>query len=167
MVEKIKDTIKYVPEEQGSFIIPEKFGFGFSYSKKNHWLVGADFDWENWKSFEYFGKNDSLQNAWKVAVGGEFTPKHTSISPLYKRMTYRMGMRYKQTYVNINNQSINVRGISFGVKFPMKRSKTSINLGFEIGQRGTLKQGLLKENYFNINFGLNILEHWFYKRKYQ
>jgi hypothetical protein len=49
----------------------------------------------------------------------------------------------------------------------LKRSKTSINLGFEIGQRGTLKQELLKENYFNINFGINILEHWFYKPKYQ
>ncbi len=167
LVEKIKDTLKYIPEEKGSFVLPEKLGFGFSLNKKGSWLVGADYEWENWKSFEYFGVKDSLQNSWKVAVGGEFTPKHTSISPLYKRMSYRMGIHYKQTYVNIRGQSINVNGISFGVKFPLKRSKTSINLGFDIGQRGTLKQGLLKENYFNINFGINILEHWFYKPKYQ
>ncbi len=167
LVEKIKDTLFYIPDEKGTIVVPRRFGMGFSYKKRGKWLIGADYEWENWENYSYFNQSDSLQNAWKIAVGGEFTPKHTSISPLYTRMSYRMGFRYHQTYINLRNQSINELGISFGVKFPMKRSKTSLNLGFEIGQRGTFNEGLLKENFFKINFSVNILEHWFYKRKYQ
>lgn len=167
IVEKTKDTLAYIPDEQGNMIMPRKVGVGFSYVKEGRWLVGADFAWENWEKFKNFGQSDSLQNAWRAVVGAEITPKHSSISPLYTRMTYRMGFRFQQSYINLRNQSINELGISFGVKFPIKRSKTTIDLGFEIGQRGTLQQGLLKENFFNLRFGVNILEHWFYKRKYQ
>ncbi len=167
IVEKVKDTLAYQSQETGTLLMPNRFGIGFSYTQKGNWTVGADYNWENWKSYRFFGTNDSLQNSWKVAVGGEYIPKHTSISPLYKRMSYRMGFRYHQTYINIRKHSINVLGISFGVKFPMKRSKTTINLGIEFGQRGTLQDNLLKENFFNFSLGLSILEHWFYKQKYQ
>ncbi len=166
MVENVKDTLAYTPDEKGYFIIPQRIGAGISYVSEGRWTIGADYEWENWENFEYFGCKDSLQNAWRVAVGSEFTPKHTSISKLYKRMSYRMGLHYRQTYINLRNHSINDFGISFGVKFPMKRSKTTINLGLELGQRGTLQNGLLKENYFKFVFGVNILEHWFYKKKY-
>ena len=62
---------------------------------------------------------------------------------------------------------MNEYGISFGLTFPMKKSKTTIDLGIEAGSRGTTQAGLIKENFINFNFGVSISESWFHKRKYR
>ncbi|NOX84634.1 MAG: hypothetical protein GXO86_01510 [Chlorobi bacterium] len=161
------DTLLYEPDAEGTIILPSKFGFGLVYRKHDRWLLGADFEWQNWEKFRAFGLNDSLDNAWRVSVGGQLTPKHTSISSLLKRMTYRAGFHYDDSYVNIYGHSINQYGITIGVTFPMKRSKTTIDLAIEAGTRGTTKDNLIQENYVRFSFAVAIFENWFQKRKYQ
>jgi len=166
-VETLQDTIDYIPEEKGTITIPQRFGIGFSLHEKDRWLIGADFEWQNWKKFSSFGVSDSLDNAWRIAVGGQFSPKHTSISPLTKRMYYRLGFRYASSYLSIYNTPINEYGISFGLTFPLKKSRTAIDLGFEYGRRGTTDNNLIQENFLNFSVGFSICESWFHKRKYQ
>lgn len=166
-VEALKDTILYEPEESGLIILPDKIGFGFVYQQKGRWLIGGDFEMQGWDKYEAFGLTDSLSNAWRVSVGGQFTPKHTSISSLLKRMSYRVGIKYNNSYLSLFGNDINEYGISFGVGFPMKKSKTELDLSFEIGQRGTTNDGLIQENYVNVTFGVSIDEHLFQKRKYR
>ena len=166
-VETVKDTILYVSDEKGTVVVPQRLGLGLVVEKEGRWLVGADFEWQNWKEFASFDVPDTLSNSWHVTVGGEFLPSHSSISSLFKRMTYRAGLRYNQSYLDFGGTKINEFGISFGFGFPMKKSKTGVDLGFEIGSRGTTDKNLIKENFFNIVLGISIQEHWFHKRKYQ
>lgn len=166
-VETVKDTVEYIPDEKGTIVVPQRFGFGVTFKKEGRWLVGADFEWQNWEEFGAYGIADTLSNSWRVAVGGEFIPKHTNISSLFKRITYRGGLRYNQSYLNFGGTQINEFGISFGFGFPMKKSKTGIDLGFEIGRRGTTDNNLIQENFVNVLLGISIQEHWFHKRKYQ
>lgn len=166
-VEYVKDTIEFIPDEKGTIVVPQRLGFGLAVKKEGSWLVGADFEWQNWKEFGAFNVSDTLSNSWRVAVGGEFIPKHTNISSIFKRLTYRAGIRYNQSYLNFNGTQINEFGISFGFGFPMKKSKTGIDLGVEIGRRGTTDNNLIQENFVNIFLGISIQEHWFHKRKYQ
>ncbi len=161
------DTLLYEPESEGAIILPSRFGVGVVYRKQDKWLVGADFEWQNWEKFRAFGLNDSLDNAWRASIGGQLTPKHTSISSLLKRMTYRAGFHYEDSYVNLYGHSINQYGITIGVTFPMKRSKTTIDLAIEAGTRGTTKDNLIQENYVRFSFAVAIFENWFQKRKYQ
>ncbi len=167
IVETLQDTIAYSPEEKGTVIIPQRFGGGFTFQETGRWLIGADFEWQNWEKYTSFGTTDSLDNSWRIAVGGQFTPKHTSISSLTKRMTYRLGFRYYDSYLSIFDTPINEYGISFGLTFPMKKTKTAIDLGVEIGKRGTTANNLIQENFVNISLGFSIHEHWFHKRRYQ
>ncbi len=166
-VEKVKDTIEYIPDEKGSIVVPQRLGVGIAVKKEGRWLVGADFEWQNWKEFGAFDVADTLSNSWHITVGGEFTPDHTNISSLFKRTTYRGGIKYNQSYLNFDGTNINDLGISFGFAFPMKKSKTGIDLGIEVGRRGTTKNDLIQENYVNFFLGVSIQEHWFQKRKYQ
>ena len=166
-VEHLKDTIAYSPEEKGKIVIPQRVGVGFTYRQNNIWMAGVDFEWQNWDKFTAFGKSDSLNNAWRIAVGGEYSPKHTSISPLRKRIIYRAGFRYVDSYLTIFKHPINEYGISFGLTFPMRRSRTTIDLGFEVGKRGTKVDGLIQETFFNMSLGFSIHESWFHKRRYQ
>jgi hypothetical protein len=167
VVESLQDTIAYDPEEKGTLTIPQRFGAGFSLVEKDRWLIGADFEWQNWENFSAFGVRDSLDNSWRVAVGGQYSPKHTSISSLAKRMYYRMGIRYANSYLSIYNTPINEYGISFGLTIPLKKSRTAIDLGFEYGKRGTTDDNLIQENFLNFSVGFSIHENWFHKRKYQ
>lgn len=43
-------------------------------------MLGVDFNWDNWKGFEVNAENDSLQNSWNIAVGGQYKPETTSLS---------------------------------------------------------------------------------------
>jgi hypothetical protein len=167
VVESLQDTIAYNPEEKGTITIPQRFGAGFALVEKDRWLIGADFEWQNWENFTAFGVTDSLDNAWRVAVGGQYSPKHTSISSLAKRMYYRLGFRYANSYLSLYNTPINEYGISFGLTIPLKKSRTAIDLGFEYGRRGTTDNNLIQENFLNFSVGFSIHENWFHKRKYQ
>ncbi len=160
------DTLQYIEDEIVNISLPHGFGGGVSVGKKG-WLVGADFNWAGWKGFEMNGVNDSLQNSWNVAIGGSFKPESTSISKYYKKITYRAGFHFDQTYYNVYGQSINKYGVTLGVGLPVPRSLTSFNVAVEFGSMGTTKNNLVKETYFNISISMSIYDRWFMKKKYQ
>lgn len=164
--ETIRDTIFYTPDEQGLIVIPQQVGVGLSYQKSNRWLVSADFAWQQWQKFEAFGLHDSLTNAWRVAVGGQYTPKFTSISNYFTKITYRAGFNYEKTYLYLFETQISQYGISFGLSLPLKNSKSGIDIGFEFGKIGTTENNLLQTNFVNFSLGISIFESWFNKRKY-
>ncbi len=167
------DTISSVTDLAGDINLPTRIGAGFCLQKSDMydvslWLIGADVTYQNWSEFSSFGVNDSLKNSLQLSAGGQFTPKHTYISSYYKRITYRMGIRYHQTYLELNNNQIDEFGISFGVGLPMKGKARSFNIGFEYGQRGTTSNSLIQENFFKVSLGLSLYNtDWFRKPKYR
>jgi hypothetical protein len=127
----------------------------------------VDVNWRNWKEYQAFGRSDSLQNSFSFNVGGEYIPKHNSITSYWHRVRYRLGFRYENTYLNINGQPIKEFGISFGLGFPFNRSKSMLNFAFEFGNKGTVENSLVQENFLKFTFGLTIYERWFLKSKYK
>lgn len=161
------DTLLFVEDEIVNINIPHGFGGGITIDKGKGWLIGADFNWAGWKGFEMNGTNDSLQNSWNVAVGASYKPESTSISKYYKKITYRAGFHFDQTYYNIYGQSINKYGVTLGFGLPVPRSLTSFNVALEFGSMGTTRNNLVKETYFNISVSMSIYDRWFMKKKYK
>lgn len=81
-------------------------------------------------------------------------------------MVYRAGARFEQTGLAVNGQDINEFGISFGLGLPVGRLFSNMNLGFEIGKRGTTDFGLIQENFFNTYLSFSLNDRWFEKRLY-
>lgn len=167
----IIDTISQVIDEKGTIVIPQSLGIGFSFSRKNRWLVAADYEFGAWKNYSSFGESDSLTNSHKFRIGGQITPNPNSFSYI-QRIEYRLGAKYNQTYLNLRNKQISGFGITFGMGLPVisnmiRRTRSMLNIGFEAGRRGTLSNGLIQENYFNIHIGISIYEWWFFKRRYK
>lgn len=166
-VESPVDTLKYIEDESVNIKVPGGFGLGVKYDKGDGWIFGADFNWAGWKGFTMNGVNDSLQNSWNVAVGASYRPESTSISKYYKKITYRAGFHFDQTYYNIYGKSINKYGLTLGIGLPVPRSLTSFNVALEFGSMGTIKNDLVKETYFNISISMSIHDRWFIKKRYQ
>ncbi len=152
--------------------IPTTTTFGLGIGENKKWFLGGEYSFQKLSTFENEFieiDNFSYQDASSFAFGGYYIPDYTSFTSYLSRVTYRAGLRFDQTGMVINNTEINNFGITFGVGLPLAGSGASvysnINLGFEIGKRGTTDANLIEENYFKINVGLSLNDKWFSKRK--
>lgn len=164
--ESVKDTIINSMGNKGTLTLPQSIGFGVTFGIGEKWLVGADFQTQNWNKYSSFGESDSLANSMQASFGLEMTPDNLAVTGRWKRAHYRFGARYNQTYLQLNNTQLNEYGVSFGLGLPMKKSKTTLNLGFELGQRGTTDNNLIKESFARVIFSLSVHEYWFFKRRF-
>lgn len=151
--------------------IPTKTTLGLGVGENKKWFLGAEYSFQGLSSFtnEFVDvDNLSYQDASSIALGGYFIPEFNSFSSYLKRVTYRAGVRMDDTGMIVNNTEINNFGITFGVGLPLSSAAggfSNVNLGFEVGKRGTTEMLLIEENYFKINIGLSLNDKWFQKRK--
>jgi hypothetical protein len=66
----------------------------------------------------------------------------------------------------IQNKSIEDFAVNFGLGLPMSGTFSNLNVGFEVGKRGTKYYNLIEENYINLSIGLSFSDRWFVKRKF-
>ena len=165
----IKDTIlnqKY----SNSVNVPGKFAVGLSLRKGERWMAGIDYTRQDWSKANFIktpGVNFTAQAANALRAGVEYTPNRYDIRYYYKKMTYRAGAYYDQTYVSLDGKSINRIGFTLGVSLPIYRLHNSLNLAVDFGQRGAKSGNLVKENYVNFIVSLNMHDLWFIKPRYE
>jgi hypothetical protein len=160
-------------EGNTDFTFPSQITLGAGIGKPKNWYVALEYGNQKTSNFtnryiELDGSLDNVKfvNASKFRLGGFYIPNYNSIGTYWKRIVYRAGVRYEGTGINIVGQNINEFGISFGVGLPAGKLFSNINLGFEIGKRGTTKFGLIQENFFNTFLSLSLNDKWFEKRYY-
>ena len=110
--------------------------------------------------------SDSLVNSWQINAGAEIIPKIDNYNNYLARIHYRLGFNYQRTYLKLRGDNLNEYGFSLGFGLPLRGMKTMLNLGAQIGMRGTTEQNLIRESYFKLVIGFSIYERWFIKRKY-
>jgi hypothetical protein len=148
------------------FQLPQSFGIGATYSKLNKLTVGADFLLQQWSDAEYESKTDTLSNRTKFNAGVEYTPDVRSKS-FFKRMRYRAGGYYSDSYVNVQGYGYKEYGVSAGIGIPMVDERSRLNISFEyVAIRPELKT-LVDEQYFKFTVSYTFNELWFFKRKIQ
>lgn len=167
--ETIIDTVQYVSDQEGNITIPAYYSGGIALGKAGKWLLGADFTMQQWSKFKSFSINDSLNDSYNIALGGEWTPNRKGLK-FAEKIQYRFGGHYTKTYVNLKNTDINDYGIALGFGIPVinkdRIQKATFQLGFELGQKGTTENNLLRQQYVRFHVGISLNESWFFKRKY-
>lgn len=154
---------------------PMKTTVGFGLGKKDKWYVGINSEYQS--EFENAGNSDQDSHRFgsglRTSIGGFYIPKINSISNYFERITYRAGIRVERVGLQVdgtgtgnNFGTINDFGINFGLGLPMPKQISSLNIGFEYGQKGTTNNNLIKEEYFNLRLSLSLNSTgWFRKRQ--
>ena len=151
----------------GKLVVPSKLSIGTGLEKNLKWGIGAQFDLEQFSEFELNGVNQMLDNSLRFAVGGYWIPKYNSFQSYFDRITYRGGLYYEQTHLNIENNRLNNYGMTFGLGLPISNDGvSSLNVAMEVGKRGTQRNLLVEENYINLKLNFSFNDLWFKKRKY-
>ena len=163
------DSIINIQSGNAKIQLPQINRFGISYQHDGKFLIGADYTMGQWSDLKIAGVNKGLQNSKTLNVGGQITPNINSLSNYFATVDYRLGFIYDQTYININSTNIKRYAATFGVGLPLRPNNTSfykINIAAELGKRGTLADGLVKENYVNIHLAFTLNDRWFIKYKF-
>ena len=145
--------------------IPQKIGVGIAFGIPNKLIITGDYYMQDWTG-SMSGENFATTNATSMHFGAEFIPDAESLRGYHKLMSYRLGGYYSNSYLMVNEHQIKDYGITFGVGLPVKTLRSSINVAFTLGTRGTTEYNLVKENYGIITFNVTLHDLWFRKRRF-
>lgn len=161
-----QDTLIFNEETESQIKFPNTLGLGLSLNKKDVYEINVDYYYQGWSDSRFLGeKSEFLTDLSKFAIGAEWIPNKFSIRSVIKRIAYRAGFKYEQTYHTFGGHQINDFGISFGLGIPLYRSASTLNIGAELGRRGTTDFNLVRENYAKINLSMNLHDLWFMQRQ--
>lgn len=163
------DTIKYEVNNLDKFRIPSEISVGISYHNSEKFLIGFDYTRQDWTGTG-FGRTVDVDFkpccAQSFRIGTEWTPERYDIRYYFKRISYHAGAYYEQQYISFNGHQVNAFGITLGVSLPVSRYFNSVNIGVDLGQRGTTEDGLVRERYAMLTLGFNFHDVWFIKQLY-
>lgn len=170
IVNNIEADLSISGLKETELVMPSQYSFGVGIGEPKKWFVGAEYSGQKTSDFSnalYSSSTTTYEDASTISVGGFFIPKYNAFQGFFKKTVYRAGVRYEKTGLNINDQSINEFGISFGVGLPLGNGISSANLGFEVGKRGTTNNNLIQENFINFQISLSLADRWFQKQKFR
>ncbi len=166
-VTNLKDTISSSVDHNFKVEIPQRFSIGISGGIKNKLTLGFDYSYQDWSNVNSLNIDNSFAKDESFNVGVEYVPDMFSLKNYYKRIYYRAGMFLNNSYLNLNGKQIQNYGITFGLGLPVVNGRTSLNISYTYGKRGTTNNGLIEENYSLIGINLTLYDFWFIKRKFQ
>lgn len=166
----VLDVVSYSEDVK----MPAAYSIGTGIGQDRKWFAGAQYIGQG--SNEMGNRFDQVtdaafQSSYKISLGGYYIPNYMSLSSYISRITYRAGIKYENTGLVINNEEIKDYGFTFGLGLPVNAlgytAASNVNIGVEVGKRGTTNAGLVQENYVNVFLSLSFNDRWFTKRRYE
>ncbi len=162
------DTALTVIGDTGRLYMPTSYAAGFMARLNNKITVGADYNAKNWSSFTENGNADSLQNTNRLSFGVNYIPDVNSAN-YWKHLEYRVGFYTGKEALFLQNTPNKINAFTLGLSLPMRRTRDGagfLHAGIEVGSKGTVNNGLLKEGFTRFRLGLTMNAKWFTPRKY-
>jgi hypothetical protein len=160
------DTLVNITDSTKAYF-PETIRLGLSFGKKDKFVAGFDYAQTKWSKGVIPGSAGYLDDTRSLRFGAEYIPDKYSNYSLARRMEYRVGGHFEESYLVIDGRQIKEYGVSFGVGIPLRKTYSKTNLYFDYSRRsGPAGSGLHMENIFTIGASLNLFDIWFLERKY-
>jgi hypothetical protein len=167
------DTVTSTVDQKGKVILPAQWGVGVALSKDALWRAGIDIQGADWTKYSSYGEQDSLGNSYKVRVGGSYMPSGGTYNKSYwSNVEYRGGFYFGNDIYKLRGKQIKTQAVSLGLGLPFKSGAGNffagtLNLGLQLGSRGTIDNGLLRDGFTRYTIGFTVNDAtWFRKRRY-
>lgn len=168
ITESVVDEISEAEIDE-EITMPAKYSFGAGIGEDRKWFAGAELSMQGKNTMS--NRFDNVTNAgfddsYRISAGGYYIPNYNSFNSYLSRVTYRAGVRYENTGLVVQGQTITDLGLNLGVGLPLSSLGSNLNLGMEVGKRGTTNAGLVQENYVSLFVSFSFNDIWFAKRRY-
>ncbi|WP_297984711.1 hypothetical protein [uncultured Chryseobacterium sp.] len=157
-----------VSEEKS--LLPQEASLGLGFGHEAKWFASTQVDYKKGETIQFLGQPFQYNNSYKISAGGWVLPNYNNFRSYFSRVIYRFGGYYEKGSLNIYGKDINEVAFTAGATFPFANTNinrmSSIDLGLEVGKRGTTQNNLINQTFFNVKIGLNFADKWFVKRQY-
>lgn len=137
---------------------PISYGGGITYRHRNKYLYTIDAETAPWGN-----KDGDYIDKYVFSLGFEKMPQRSL--KYFENCSYRAGLRYDSGYLEYASYRVSDVRFTLGAGLPMLKSKSTLNVSLEAGQRGTKNRGLVLERYVKMSLALSFHDYWFIKRK--
>jgi hypothetical protein len=155
--------------QQRYLSLPNSFGVGLQLTHNQHFTWLADYRYQNWNQVQaknvYPGQDYSIASSERGSFGFEISKKKTLYNTKVELSYFQSGVYYGNSYLQINGEQIKDMGITAGFGINSLKTPLAYAITFNYGIKGTTKNNLVRENYFNVNFLINYGSIWFTKGK--
>lgn len=148
---------------------------GLSYRAGARWLAALDATYEPWSSFSSTlplgGFNaatgvDELRDRYRLGGGVEVVPAGRNRNAgILAQTAYRIGAYGERGLYAPSGESVQTLALTGGLSIPNRLSGARIDLGFELGTRGTTEGALVRDLFARGHLTLNFGERWFVRRR--
>lgn len=186
------DTLLTVEGVRGEVYLPSKTSFGLTYkftpqndslsssSKLRSFMFTVEYSVEDWANYEETFEMGTMTgeyiNSNSLRMGFEFIPHRTVLDRsayirFFDKISYRVGAFLVNTPYEVNGEQIINQGLTAGLGIPLvvNRAVSRLDISGRYGVMGKEERpGVIKENYFGFNIGINIApgyDRWFRKYK--
>ncbi len=151
-------TSKLEEDRTRDIQLPQRFGIGVALRNGSRWRAGADYEVCKWSSIDFSNPLLNTRNSQRFSAGMEFVPgsKGSKGAGIY---SYRLGGRYKNTYMEISDTPINALALDLGMGIAIN-PVFNFNLTLEYGREGTLTSHLIRNNYLALYINYSLHDFW-------
>lgn len=152
------------------FNLPLSYTGGIAAKIKDKYTIAADYNFQSWDGANPNAYNYKLVNSSRYSLGFEYSKKisfrdYQGNILSAEKYFLQTGVFYTDSYLKIYGKQINEYGITLGGGFNTVKSNLGLQLGLEIGRRGTTDVGLVKEVYTQFHATFVYRDFWRVKVK--
>lgn len=152
---------KFIRQEQ--FSLPAAIGLGIAVRKGGK-TFALDYSFDNWASLGIRQEGWRLDNSNRLSMGMEVSNYKSQWNQVYESSFWQLGGFTHATYLTVHQLPIREWGITAGRGGQLKNSSLAYALAVEGGTRGTVQNGLIREQFFRFTFCLSYGEMFLNKK---
>lgn len=163
--EVVSDIQPETVSDVEDYYMPLEIGIGISKRFKKVLNMTFDYEkslWNDTKQSDFYG---DYVNQDRFALGFTYFNEKRNYRKYWDRVKYSAGANFDTGYLEIDGKRINNASISIGVNLPIENTFSALNISYSYGQKGSISNNLIKENYHKLSVNLSLDGIWFVKRK--
>lgn len=154
----------------GVMEIPLEFNLGLTYNPASSVNISIEYLQQYWKQAEF--TFNSLQEQYlvdrsKVGLGAQYHPYVTRAGGFFSRFKYSTGISWDSGHLMIDNQNVETLLLHAGIGIIPGATRSSVDLSFHYGFRGTGTESLIRETIWGFRLSLNLAEFMFVQPRFQ
>ena len=172
----VSDTLSYSYSNNSGVRMADELGVGISLNKGDKWSLEVNYLRSGWNrsgmdTAEGFSVDADMKFSTtatnSIRAGFEIVPNRNDIRYYRKRIAYRAGAYYDESYYKLDGNRVSSVGVTFGVTLPIQKLNNGITVGLDAGQKGSLRNNMIRERYVMFTIGFNMYDIWFRKTQYE
>lgn len=142
--------------------VPQTWGGGLAFNFKDKVTYAIDFMYEDWSANRFRDKGWQMSSSRRLSAGVEWAQKVYSGNQWLEKNFFQVGAYFDEGSLQVNNQPIREWGITAGMGGILGRNLL-YTASIEVGQRGTTRQNLIRENFVQLSFSISYRDFLFSK----